>query len=97
MAILQRWALQYFNVFWIIQNQNKNNRNTPTGGNTKDVKIAVPLKYLRNFCRTLKLPLIICETNLMWTWSWTCVITNSTGAENFAMIDTKLYVSVVTL
>ena len=27
--------------------------NTPTGGNTKDVKIIMPLKYLSNFWRTL--------------------------------------------
>ena len=37
---------------------------TTADGNTKDVKIAVPLKYLSNFWRTLKMPLINCETNL---------------------------------
>ena len=31
------------------------------------------------------------------TWSTTCVITNSNGAETFAITDTKLYVPVVTL
>ena len=34
---------------------------TPAGGNTKDVKIIVPLKYLSNFWRILKMPLINCE------------------------------------
>ena len=34
---------------------------TPAGGNTKDVKIIVPLKYLSNFWRILKIPLINCE------------------------------------
>ena len=29
--------------------------NAPAGGNTKDVKIIVPLKYLRNFWRTLEM------------------------------------------
>ena len=30
-------------------------------GNTKDVEIMVPLKYLSNFWRTLEMPLINCE------------------------------------
>ena len=40
---------------------------------------------------------IHCEVNLILTWSSTCVITNSTGAERFAITDTKLYVPVITL
>ena len=55
----------------------------------------VPLKYLSNFWRTHEMPLINCEIMLMLTWSSACVITNSTRA--FAIIDTKLYVPVVTL
>ena len=38
--------------------------NTPAGGNTKDVKIVIPLKYLSNFWRTLEMPLINCEVSL---------------------------------
>ena len=30
----------------------------PCAGNTKNVEIAVPLKYLNNFSRTLEMPLI---------------------------------------
>ena len=30
-------------------------RNTPGDGNTKDVEIIVPLKYLSNFWRTLEM------------------------------------------
>ena len=71
--------------------------NTPADGNTKDVEIIVPLKYLSNFRRTLEMSLINCEVNLILTWSRTCVITNSTGARRFAITDTKLYVLVVTL
>ena len=37
----------------------------PADGNTKDVKIAVPLKYLSNFWRTLEMPLVNCEINLI--------------------------------
>ena len=43
----------------------------------------VPLKYLSNFWRTLEMPLINCEVELILTWSKNCVITNSTGEENF--------------
>ena len=63
---------------------------TPAAGNEKDVEIMVPLKYLSNSWRTLEMPLINCEVNLMLTWSSTCVITNSTGAGRFAITDSKL-------
>ena len=69
---------------------------TPNNGNV-EMEIMVPLKYLSNFWRTLEMPLINCEVNLILTWSSTCVITNSTGAGRFAITDTKLYVPVVTL
>ena len=38
---------------------------TPAAGNEKDVEIMVPLKYLSNFWRTLEMPLINCEVNLI--------------------------------
>ena len=71
--------------------------NTPVNGNTKDIEIIVPLKYLSNFWETLEMPLINCEVNLILKWSSTCVITNSTGVGIFTITDTKLYVLVVTL
>ena len=67
---------------------------------TKDVEIMVPLKYLSNFWRTLEMPLIKCEVNLILTWSSTFVIIsagNANQAATFAITDTKLYVPVVTL
>ena len=70
---------------------------TPNNGNTKDVEIIVPLKYLSNFWRTLEMPLINCEVNLILTWSRDCVITNSIGARKFETTETNLYVPVVTL
>ena len=60
----------------------------------------VPLKYLSNFWRTLEMPLINCEVNLILTWSSACVLI-STNIPNqaaiFEITDTKLYVPVVTL
>ena len=70
---------------------------TPNNGNTKDIEIIVPLKYLSSFWRTLEMPLINCEVNLILTLSKDCVITNSTGEGKFAITETKLYVPVVTL
>ena len=37
---------------------------TRADGNTKDVKIILPLKYLRNFLRALEMPLINCEVSV---------------------------------
>ena len=70
---------------------------TPAAGNTKDVEIIVPLKYLSNFWRTLEMPLINCESKLLLTMSKDCVITNSEGDGKSAITETKLYVPVVTL
>ena len=67
---------------------------------TKDVEIMVPLKYLSNFWRTLETTLIICEVNLILTWSSTCALIATVSPNQnatFAITDTKLYVPVVTL
>ena len=65
-----------------------------------NVEIMVPLKYLSNFWRTLEMPLINCEVELILTWSVGCVIIY-TDVENqvpiFTITETNLYVSVVTL
>ena len=60
----------------------------------------VPLKYLSNFCRTLEMPLINCEVELILAWSAGCVIiyidvTNQ--IPTFTITETNLYVPVVTL
>ena len=73
-----------------------------TTGNdgTKNVKIRVPLKYLCKFWRTLEMPLINCEINLILTWSATCFIIDAliaNQAPTFKITDAKLYVTVVTL
>ena len=70
---------------------------TPAAGNTKDVEIIVPIKYLSNFWRTLEMTLINCEVNLILKWSKDCVLNNSTSEGKFAITETKLYVLVVTL
>ena len=70
---------------------------TPATGVTKDVEIAIPLTYLINIWRTLEMPLIDCEINLILTWSANCVISVANGATTFAITDAKHYFLVVTL
>ena len=43
------------------------------------------------------MPLVNCETNLILCWTENCVISWATGKIKFAIIDTALYVLVVTL
>ena len=57
----------------------------------------MPLKYISNFWRTLEMPLINCEINLIFTWSEGCVTSPAAGAVKLKITDTKLYVLVVTL
>ena len=55
--------------------------NKTNNGGTTNVEIAVPLKYLSNFWRTLEMP-PICKAD---------------RATTFVITDTKLYVLVLTL
>ena len=43
-----------------------------------DVKVVVPLKHLSNFWRSLNIPLINCEVELILTWSKNCVLADMT-------------------
>ena len=63
-------------------------------GGIKDVEVMVPLKYLSNFWRTLEIPLINCEINLILNWSKKCVLSDDTKETTLAITDTKLYVPV---
>ena len=62
----------------------------------KDVKIAVPLKYLSNFWRSLEMPLINCKIHLELNWSKDYVI-STTDEAAFKITNTKLYLPIVTL
>ena len=43
----------------------------------KEAEIVVPLKHLSNFWKTLDMPLMNCEINLILTWSKNCVLTSN--------------------
>ena len=53
---------------------NNNGNIVDFDGANATVEIMVPLKYLSNFWRTLDMPLINSEIELILTWSRNCVI-----------------------
>ena len=80
---------------------------------TKDIELAIPLKYLGNFWRALNILLISCEVFLELKWNKNCVITsleqrqvdagppvvkdNAPTGATLTINDCKLHVPVVTL
>ena len=77
-----------------------------SNGTLKNSTIAVPLKYLSNFWRSLEMPLINCKVELKLKWKKYCILSVA-GTENdvndnnnanniiFTIKDTKLYVPVI--
>ena len=75
----------------------------------EDAKIAIPLKYLGNFWRSLDIPLINCAITLILSWYKECVLVgrafrgppaaaiNSPTSVKFEITYCKLYFPVVTL
>ena len=61
----------------------------------KDLKIALPLKYLSNFWRSLEMPLINCKIHLELNWSKECVM-SAIADTTFKITNTRLYVPIVT-
>ena len=60
----------------------------------------VPLKYLSNFWRTLEMPLINWEVELILTWSASFVIIYTSvnnQVPTFTITETNLYAPIVTL
>ena len=57
---------------------------------TKNIEIMVPIRYSSNFWKTLEMPLINCEVNLILNWSENCVIISTNVANQnatFAITD----------
>ena len=65
--------------------------------NRNGVKIAVPLKYLSNFWRSLEMLLSNCKVELSLSWDPNFVMSSLVGNLTFTITDPKLYVPVVTL
>ena len=67
MAILQREPKNNITDSESFRFKSKFLDNTNNAGSI-DAKVAVPLKYLSYFCRTLEMSLVICEISLILTW-----------------------------
>ena len=65
--------------------------------NRNVVKIAVLLKYLSNYWRSVEMPLINCKAELSLSWDPNSVLSNLAGASTFTITDPKLYVPIVIL
>ena len=63
----------------------------------EEEKIAVPLKHLSDFWRSLEVSLINCKVKLSLTWHKNCILSSVADDSTFAIADTKLYVPIVTL
>ena len=70
--------------------------NTEGNGRKNGLKIAVPLKYLSNFRKSLEMPLINCKIELPLKWIENCMSTTATTA-TFKIVDAKLYAETATL
>ena len=70
--------------------------NTENNGTKKGVKIAVPLKYLSNFWRSLEMPLINYKVELSLNCIENCVRTTAANANKtiFKITDAKIYVRI---
>ena len=93
-------ATDSFNFKTKITGQTAADNNNGNIAGRVDVEIMVPLKYLSNFWRTLEMPLINCEIELILTWSRNCVIISTKindQISTFTITETNLYVPVVTL
>ena len=93
-------AVDSFNFKTKITDQTGTNNNKGNVAGRADVEIMVPLKYLSNFWRTLEMPLISCELELIFSWSGNCIIIYADIANQvptFKITETKLHGRVVTL
>ena len=71
---------------------------TNNDGRIDDVEMMISLKYPSNFWRTLEMPLINCEFDLILDWSANCIIISTNFANQVPTFTiTNLYVPVVTL
>ena len=68
-----------------------------TNRKKENVKIAVPLKYLGDFWRSLEMPLTNCKVEILLNWYEKCILSNSGTAATFKITDAKLYIPIVTL
>ena len=82
-------ATDSFNFKNKITGQTAANNNDGNIAGRADIEIVVPLKYLSNFWRTLEMPLINCEIELILDWSANCVIISTNNANQVPTFTKK--------
>ena len=94
MELLQRWAKWSSSFwFWIFKYKTSitgNTYNVDAGEagydankvGKNETEIAIPLKHLSSFWRSLNIPVINCEVELILTWSKNSVLADMTPANH---------------
>ena len=99
LILMQLRLLIHFCFKTKITRQTSANNNNGNIAGRVEVEKMLPLKYLRNFRRTLEMLLVNCAIELILTWSAGCVIIY-TNVDNqvptLTITETNLYVPVVT-
>ena len=80
--------------YLLLEKQNVVNN---TNSSVKSTKIVVPLNYLSNFWRSLKMSLINCKTHLELNWIEDCILGSAGNSAKFKITDAKIHVPIVTL
>ena len=63
----------------------------------RNTKIVVPLKYLRNFWRSLEIALINCKIHLQLNWTEDCILSSAGDSAKVKIRDAKFNVPIITL
>ena len=103
-VILFILILNLLNTRQVLQEKTREDNDSLT-----NAKLVIPLKHLSNFWRSLDIPLINCEVELILTWFKNCVLADmivdadadpavaTPSGATFKITDTKLYVPIIIL
>ena len=75
----------------------KTNAVNNTDSSVKNTKIVASFKCLRNFWRSLEMPLINCKNHLELNWIEGCILSSAAYSAEFKITDNKLHMPIATL
>ena len=85
---MQEILLISLQTMYYLLNTNQVLKKTAADGILKNIRIAVPVKYLSNFWRSLEIPLINCKIHLELNWTKSCVMSDDSDTA-FKITSTK--------